>query len=477
MGQDRMADVQLVEDLAEPQDDPRPPSAVARRARALLRRWWPLPVAVVLALVAVPVVADHRAGARADRLRATPGVLSETVTAPLAATPWGGGDGDGDTMGVLSSGTRTSDGLVAGVLVPGPGTPAGVVALDAGTGAEVWRVEIGALPTEDGYTRTAACSSGGDEPADTLWCTVTDGPGGDRGPVTTRLFRVDLADRAATVLRELDPRAEAVVVGDVLVVAARQDGGVLLVGSGLAGGAERWRTELPDVVDEMYSSGWAHEQAGHVVVQGDEETWAVDPADGRVEAHEDALYAARRDALVGVPDSGPARLLGADGAGTATAEGYPLYLYPDDGSAPGMQPVLAQDGTRSVLRGVDTATGDIRWERASEPSPRSGYLLLEGVLYGSDTETVWAVDAATGEGLWSVAADPAEGSWVMTDGRHLLRSEQADDAAAPTLSAYDLGSGRRAWTTPLPGEVQALWPVDGVLYGYGGDGSQVFRVG
>lgn len=421
MGADRMADVHLDEDLAEPGHGPRPPSAGARRARALLRRWWPAPVAVVLALGAAQAVADHRDEARADRLRATPGVLAETVTAPLDATPWG----TSDAMGLVASGTRTPHGLVAGVLVPGTGDPAAVVALDAGTGDEVWRAEIGALPTEDGYTRSAACSSGTTGPADALWCAVTDGPAGDRGPETTRLVRVDLADGAVTVLRELEPRAEALVVGDVLVVATRQDGAVLLVGSGRDDGVERWRTELPDAVDEMYSSGWLTQQGGHVVVP-------------------------------------------------CAADGYPLPLSPDDGSLPQVQPVLAQDGDGPVLRGVDPATGDVRWERRSEPSPLSGYLLLEGVLYGSDGATVWALDAASGEGLWSVPAAPAEGTWLMTDGRHLLRAERADGATDVGLSAYDLGSGRRAWTTPLPDDVQGLWPRDGVLYGTGGDGGDLF---
>lgn len=470
MGADRMADVQLDEDLAEPEPGPRPPSVAARRARALLRRWWPAPVAVVLALGAAQAVADHRDEARADRLRATPGVLAETVTSPLDATPWG----TSDAMGLVASGTRTPDGLVAGVLVPGTGDPAAVVALDAGTGDEVWRAEIGALPTEDGYTRSAACSSGTTGAADALWCTVTDGPASDRGPETTRLVRVDLADGAVTVLRELEPRAEALVVGDVLVVATREDGAVRLVGTGRDDGVERWRTELPDAVDEMYSSGWLTQQGGHVVVPCAEESWAVDPADGRVEAHEHALYAVRGDGLVGIPESGPARLLGPDGAGTATADGYPLPLSPDDGSVPQIQPVLAQDGAGPVLRGIDPATGDVRWERRSEPSPLSGYLLLEGVLYGSDGATVWAVDAASGEELWSVPAAPAEGTWLMTDGRHLLRAERAVGATDVGLSAYDLGSGRRAWTTPLPDDVQGLWPRDRVLYGTGGDGGALF---
>jgi outer membrane protein assembly factor BamB len=96
------------------------------------------------------------------------------------------------------------------------------------------------------------------------------------------------------------------------------------------------------------------------------------------------------------------------------------------------------------------------------------------VLYGSDVDALWAVDAVTGDELWSVAAQPVEDARLMTDGRHLLRAERADESADLVLSAYDIGTGRRAWTTPLPEGVESLWPLDGpALFGYGGDGSQV----
>ncbi|TKR26990.1 hypothetical protein FA014_02655 [Cellulomonas hominis] len=212
MGADRMAEVQL-DDVAEPVPEPVAPSRTATRARALLRRWWPAPVAVVLALVAAQAVTDRRDEAAAERLRATPGVLAETVTAPLEATPWG----TGDAMGLLMSGTRTADGLIAGVLTPGTGEPAAVVALDAVTGEERWRAEIGVLPTEDGYTRSASCTSGSDAPAKTLWCAVTDGPAEDAGPVTTRL----VADADALYAARGDTLVAVPTTGALRLLGAR----------------------------------------------------------------------------------------------------------------------------------------------------------------------------------------------------------------------------------------------------------------
>jgi outer membrane protein assembly factor BamB len=440
-----------------------------------------VPVALALALVAAQAVADHRAGTRADRLRGTPGVLAETITAPLEATPWG----SADALLLLTTGAATPDGLVAGALSPGFDGPAAVVGLDPATGGEVWRVEVGLPSDGTGYTQTARCASGSGTAAvaETLWCTVTDaawppagtsaGAAEDAAPaLTTRLVEVDLVARAVAGARALEPGAETAVVGDVLVVGTRGDDGVLLRGSDVRGGAERWRTAIPDPVDENVSSGWLADVGAHVLVQGSGATWSVDPEDGRVEARAEALFTARGDALVDVPAGGGARLLGADGSGDVALGGYPLYLAPDDGSAPGIQPVSADEG--SVVRGVDGATGAVRWERPARTGPRSGHLLLEGVLYGSDVDALWAVDAVTGDELWSVAAQPVEDARLMTDGRHLLRAERADESADLVLSAYDIGTGRRAWTTPLPEGVESLWPLDGpALFGYGGDGSQV----
>src|SRR6478735_6020428 len=115
MGAGRMADVQLEDaDGPAPPDAPAPEPARARRARALLRRWWPLPVAGAVAVVAWQVAADARAESAAEALRATPGVISSTVTAPLDAT-WVASP---ELASALYGGVRTPSGLVAG-LVPG----------------------------------------------------------------------------------------------------------------------------------------------------------------------------------------------------------------------------------------------------------------------------------------------------------------------------------------------------------------------
>ncbi|WP_282944092.1 PQQ-binding-like beta-propeller repeat protein [Cellulomonas endometrii] len=475
MGAERMAEVQL-DDLA-PVQPPRgsaTAAAIALRVRALLRRWWPVPVAVVLAAVAWQVVSDGRAESQADRIRTTPGVLAETVTAPLEATPWG----TGESMGLLVSATRTADGRLAGVVVPGTGLPAAVVALEPDSGDEAWRVEIGELPDDRGWTRAAACTDGGVEPATTLWCTVTDGPEGDGGPVTTRLVEVDTAAGAVVGSHELAPGSEAVALDGTLVVGTPQPGAVLLVGSDLPSGTERWRTELPDAVSSSYSSGWLGSASGHVLIQGEGGTWAVDPADGRVQAHDDGVYVGRGAELVDIPTAGGTRtrFLGADGSGTAEAEGFPMYVWPDDGSAPTVQPMTAPAGSDTVLRGVDTVSGDVRWERPAETGARSASMVLDGVLYISDLTAVSAVDLETGAELWTTAASPVLDSGVMTDGRHLLRSETAGRTEELVLSAYTLHNGSLAWSTPVPEQVTQLWPMGGALYGYARDGSEMFLV-
>lgn len=472
MGAGRMADVQLEDaDGPAPPDAPAPEPARARRARALLRRWWPLPVAGAVAVVAWQVAADARDESAAEALRATPGVISSTVTAPLDATRVA----SPELASALYGGVRTPSGLVAG-LVPGdPSEPVRVHGVDPATGAEAWRVDV-ADPPADLTTRDLGCEGGTDGPARTLWCVLTDYGAESGEPTSTRLVEVHLGDHAVRTERDLDPGAAATVVGGTLVVGTPGEDSVRLVATDAGTGEQRWAADVPAPLAPGPVGAWLTRAGSHVLVSAAGATWAVDAETGSVQAGGSGVGVVRGDRLVEQLGSSRTLLLGTDGTGTGEADGQVQLMAPDDGSAPGVLVVEVADGSlQRLLRGVDATTGAVLWERPSDGMAPTNRVLLDGVLYGGGGTTLWAVDAATGEERWTAEGGMLDDYRLITDGVHLLRVERSPDDGGPVLAAYDLGSGRAAWTTPLPPGVDGVWTQAGYLYGQGEDGVVVLR--
>lgn len=469
MGADRMAEVELVEPAGDGVPDEAADRASRVRAQRVLRRWWPVPVAALVALAAWQGLDGSSDEVAAERLRGTAGVIGRTVTAPLETTPWGG-EAAAD---VLADPFRSPDGLRVGAVDPERGAAADLVGLDPATGAEVWRRTLAPPPPPGGYVLVPDCSSG-EDPARVLWCVVADGSApGAPGAVPTRLLRVDLADRTVGRAEELAPGSAAVAVGSALVVATSGPETVDLVATDAVSGELRWRAAVPD---PLGGSGGRpgpvlSVSGGHLLVGGLTRTWALDPGTGAVEASGPVLLVVRGDRLAEVLGSSRTRLRGEDGTGTAEAQGQALQLAPDDGSAPDLLLVRVLDGTPlGLLRAVDARTGEVVWERTGSGSVATNHLLLDGVLYGSTSREVWAVDVETGADVWSTPGEPGDAGRLLTDGRALLRTERVAGTGQRVLAAYDLGDGRRAWATPLPAGVDQVWTQDGVLYGRTADG-------
>lgn len=470
MAADGMAEVELVElvdDAPAPGAGPDP--AAVRHRRRLLRRWWPVPAAVLAGLVVWQALDGAGDDADAERRRALPGVVATTVAPPLTATAWG----SASAADVLAAPVRSEDGLVVGAVRPGSGTSTDVVGLDPATGAEVWRLAIAAPPRPGGFVLVPACS-GGTDPARVLWCTVTDGSApGAPGAEPTRLVRVDLVERAVGQAEVLAPGSAAVAVGSSVVVATSGPETVDLVATDAVTGELRWRSAVPDPLGS--SGGGAgpvlQVDGGHLLVGGLTRTWSLDAATGTVEASGPVLLVVRGDRLVEIMGSSRTRLRGADGTGTVETDGQALQMAPDDGSAPDLVLVRVLDGTPlGLLRAVDAGTGAVVWEREGSGSAATNHLLLDGVLYGSTSREVWAVDVASGAELWSTPGEPGDAGRLMTDGVALLRTELVRDTGERVLAAYALDDGRRAWATPLPAGVDQVWTQGGVLHGRGDPG-------
>ncbi|NKY09899.1 PQQ-binding-like beta-propeller repeat protein [Cellulomonas hominis] len=462
----RMGEVELVEQAGDAPAGAQDDGLAARRSRALrlVRRWWPVPVLVLAGVVAWQLVSDAREQERLERLRATPGVLDETVTEPLEAREWG----TPDTVDVLFGGVGTVHGDVVGVVYPTT-RRADVVGLDPTTGEEAWRIPI-ADRSDEPWAPSVDC---GDPVGTTLWCTVDEVvPGDGDAAVRTRLVEVDLAAQSVVGGRDLPDGATVAVVGDLLAVATASPEGAAVEASDVASGSRRWRT----VLDDTDSAPWLGEEEGRLLVWGGSGAWLLDPVDGRVQAEGDGLTVV--DGQVLDWQGSGVRLLGPDGRGTAWADGTPVGVWPDDGSAHGLLVLRRDDGTpQGRMRAVDPGTGEVAWERTLPQDGTSSLVLLDGVLYGAGGTTVWAVDAATGAEVWTAEGErsDASGTGLLTDGVALLRAERAPGDGDRLLAAYRLTDGRRLWATPLPGDVVTLWAQQGRLFGQGS--STVYAVG
>jgi outer membrane protein assembly factor BamB len=440
----------------------------ARRSHVvrLVRRWWPLPAAVLLALVAWQSVVDGRERAAAELLRETPGVLASTVSPPLEVTPWG----SPDTTGVMTAMTAPRDGLIVAADEGGDGDPRSVVGVDVTNGSERWRV---AVPTDDVTGSEPAGATCGDADGSLAWCSFTDVP--TSGEVTSEaaasLVLVDVATGTVRPTPSLPPASSVVVAGDVAVTVSRVGESVAVAATSLSTGETRWRVDLADPAGRLVGAAppWVALQGDRVLVTGATASWLLHPADGRVVATGRDVRLLRGDELVAVEGT-VTRLLGTEGRGTATADGTPALVEPDDGTAPGVVLLTRLDGnTDALLRAVDAANGDVLWERRTDVAAVTQVVLLDGVLYGAGRSGLWAVDAVTGEEVWSTSSSgiPA-GHRLSTDGVSLLRTERdSGRASGIVLSAYDLRDGGRRWTEPLPEEIADVQDVNGVLLGYG----------
>ncbi len=430
--------------------------------RPLLRRWWPVAVVVVLAVTATSVVLDARQRAALARVRELPGVLTTTVEPPLEAVEWG----TVETVGALYSGMRTADGLVVGPIWPLPGEPAAVVALDPESGVERWRVDVEDRP--DDYSAGLDCAGDG-EPATTAWCLVSSG-------ASRRMVEVDLVERAVRSTLPLPDDAAATVSGGTLFVTrTAADGaevGVEVVATGLADGTQRWLTRVPGTADDATQQPWIWLNGGHLWVFTAAGQWSLDPADGSVEAEGASVSLTRGDRLVTDLGSAVTRLLGRDGDPDVELPGMPLDALPDDGSAPDVLVLQGADGVRQVVRGVDARTGRELWQRPSSTQTWPSVLLLDGVVYGAGTATVWAVDAETGRERWSVGTGSNGAANLLTDGLRVLQVEIVPEGRR--LVAYGLRDGVRAWSEPLPEGADWVQELGGMLVVTSHDG--VLRV-
>ncbi|MBU5422127.1 PQQ-like beta-propeller repeat protein [Cellulomonas hominis] len=512
-----MQDVEIVDvdtgaDVSVLGTDPEDPAAEAARARRLarrrrlLRRWWPVPALALAALLGTQALLDARERAEVAARQRVEGVL-RTVDAGLEPTRRLAQD----VAPVLFSGIRAGD------LRIGPGGnpwegPRTLVAVDA-SGATVWEtsLEAGHREVEDTGlgTEYPLCLGAGD-PAEVVDCVVVDRTATDPltaedgswvpgPPQAARLMSFDPATGEVRGERAVPPLTAwggdarlhvlASLVGDVLTVTGWAPGTVL-------DGTPLWTTDLrvdagsltPEALTYPPGAGVAR---GHVLVQGDLGSWVLDARDGTTQFSGDAYVSVSRTGYL-VPPRTPVELVDDDGRTRATLPGSPVVLGVDDGTAPDLEIVVTDDRR---LVGYDVAAARELWSLDLPEWLDGTLVLLDGVLYGSDRDAVWAVDVATGLERWRTPAHVLmEAGGVLTDGRNLVTVSATLDLleagvtvaagggatggtaggtgaatmpSARSIVAYSLATGELAWATRLPDDVQGVWAWQGDLLSYG----------
>ena len=506
---DVATDLPLAPDAVDPEAEAAHARRVARRRR-VLRRWWPAPVAVAVAVAGTQLVLDAREDGRVAARQEVTGVLRSVEPGLPTARRYAQ-----ETASVVLSGIPVGD-LRVGVASPPWDAARELVALDA-TGTQVWSTSLeDAARTETDVGMEYPTCTPDAEPVTTVRCLVLDRTSVDASddsgswapapPTAARLVALDSASGAVVAAREVAPMSGWGGSGGVQVLASLADGALRVSAWDTAAdraapddpaAAPLWRTEVP-LADPAAADGLFYPPSvavtpGRVLVQAELGSWAFAVADGRLQASgADYLSESRTGRLLSGGGDG-LRLLDDTGAPRAELPGQPVWLSVDDGSVPGIELVATATADGRTLAGVDAESGTELW---SAPHPRwtdPAAVLLEGVLYGADTDALWALDVATGRELWrTVVAVAGEGTSVMTDGRYLLAVARPDelarvgltvadatpapgtDPAAPgpqgsqrALGAFALSDGTPVWATRLPADVQGVWPYAGDLLGYG----------
>ena len=395
---------------------------------------------------------------------------------------------------------------------------ADVVALDARTGQEDWRVE--AQPARDVASDAAGANASGANCAfpgaegaqrtSVVVCVVTDATisvtsdddmiGETIVGTRAHLLVIDATSGAVVSQAPTDPTSSVTLVGaDLIMGQFAADGRVQVTRSGARDGTLGWTFTSPDPVSTDASGQrnvWVWASEGFIGVS----SHGAMGADGKLLEGSSWLLsldgAVVRQRVAGPGDeyAGLGVLRGgsmfvettttATGARasvltdaatgrTITVEASPMGARPDDGSLG--DAILMSSATGGALLAYDVATEQPRWTGAAAAEGGGYPMVLDGRVVrsgsdGSPSVDLTSVDARTGETIWSTTVKSNQGGSLVTDGRVVLvsRSESTTSPGA-VITAYDLTDGRRRWEVPIDDE-QWLVEVDGRLFGLSGAG-------
>ncbi|QTE29289.1 outer membrane protein assembly factor BamB family protein [Pengzhenrongella sicca] len=451
--------------------DPSHPTDHAGTGRPAPRRWWLIAAGVALALAAAAVALDRREAAEQAELAAVPGIL--TPLAGPVVERW-------RTDVALRPGLVEVAGRLVGVESRADGSVA-VVALDPGTGRELWRAPARAPGAVDVQTRCALPSPG----TALVACVVVDevavaevaGAGRLTYPPRTRVVVVDAATEEIVHDGPVEPRTSVATLGADLVLGdVGADGRVRVRRTDARAGAERWTFTSPEplplnafrrrdatvtvagglvVVDG--GSIWVLSAAGDVL-----RAWAApagSPTRGRVEV----LRAGRLLYEQAAADDGTHAEIVDLATGRAFAvDGSPVVAVPDDGSLAEVVLVQSPDGE---LIAYELASGRRRWAISSAGG--GGTVIRAGRVVRGEGDELQSIDGRTGELVWAVPAGQAAFSPLASDGHAVLVTGPAAGRGL-VLTAFGLDDGRRLWAADVPDGLYALVGLGGRLYGRGG---------
>jgi len=446
MSRSPMHDVVLVEGDQPPTDDDAPGRPRSRR------RWWAVGLATAL-VVGGAVAVQHRSDAAADeraaRLAQVPGVIAPAdgslralwrLEQPEAAVTYGGA-----ADGVLLGGTSSGDGF-------------DLHGVDAATGDVLWRTPVDVPVDEtlwswcdpvraaDG-SELAVCTAGPDAPAASI-------------ALSSRTVWT-VAPRTGEILTSRRVRGDSTVLvtADQLVVAESPDTGVWRVQSlDPSSGDPRWTftPPIPRTRADFSQPQLLDEGTGNVLVSLGGHLWLLDnagkPLVDRTTTDGTWWVALRTGTSLGRSFSSG----GADGIAllpdhsTVTISEQPVYVFPDDGTAPDALFTLDTRADGTWLVGRSAATGAQQWT-IRENALTS--LLVEGTLYIGTSDSIIALDPGSGDVRWRRDVGHAVDQ-MSTDGDDLV-------VVAPptTVAAYSRHDGHPSWSTDLADELRELASV------------------
>jgi outer membrane protein assembly factor BamB len=305
------------------------------------------------------------------------------------------------------------------------------ICLDAKTGAELWRVPMGAL-FEESY---------GDGPRSTP--TVRDGlvyALGARGRLAALrvengdiVWQIELADAFTSPLPRWAFTTSAIVEGDLLVLEVGGTGPRAVAAFDRASGEMRW-TAVEDAL--AYSSPIAVDLAGRR-----------------------QLVFLTKSQLFGLSPTGELLWSTPFSPDHDITPASPLLIEPDL-----VMVSASYDVGAKVVRVTSSDTGiavDTVWEGRQMRNHFNSSVVVDGYAYGFDTATLRCLDARTGQRRWAQrglgkgSLIVADGMLITLSGRGKLLLLEATPEGYNELAAHQVLKGR-CWTQP------ALW--QGRLY-------------